>query len=99
MEQAVQIFGKKLRIKLDPKNETWYQILIHVNKAIDTMPINTQKQKDKKLKYKAASAHLDNVRAAWRNEVMHPKQTYTKEEAEDVMYSVRIFVNDLAGVL
>ena len=99
MEQVVQIFGKKLRIKIDPKHETWYQILVHVNKAIEKLPDKTTKQKEKKLKYKAASAHLDNVRIAWRNEVMHPKQTYTKEEAEDVINSVRIFVNDLAVIL
>jgi hypothetical protein len=33
--------------------------------------------------YAEAASHLYNVKVAWRNEVMHPKQTYTFEEAED----------------
>jgi len=99
MEKAVQLFGKKLRITLDPKKETWYQILIHVNKAIEKYPIATTQQRNKKSNYAAISAHLDNVRIADRNEVMHPKQTYSEEEAKDVLDSVRIFLNELKQIL
>jgi hypothetical protein len=99
MEKAVQFLGKKLRIKIDSKNETWYQILSHVNKAIDKVPVKTARQKNKKAKYATASAHLDDVRIVWRNEVMHPKQTYTPEEAKDLLNAVRIFMNDLIKLL
>ena len=35
-------------------------------------------------KYAAISSNLYHVKLAWRNEVMHPKQTYTEEEALEV---------------
>jgi hypothetical protein len=42
------------------------------------------------------SAQLYVVKVAWRNEVMHPKQTYTAEEADNVFRSPRTFVRELA---
>jgi hypothetical protein len=73
LELGVQAFGKKLKVKLDVRAETWHQILLHVNKEIQAMPSKTTKQKSKKSQYAAAAAHLQSVRLAWRNEVMHPK--------------------------
>jgi hypothetical protein len=99
MESAVQRFGKKLRIAIDPKEETWYKILQHVDKAIKALPENNLKEKTKKQNYAATSAHLDNVRRVWRNDVMHPKATFTSDEAEDILSTVRIFIRDLITIL
>ncbi len=50
-------------------------------------------------KFAAISSHLYNVKLAWRNEVMHPKQTYTLEDAHKIFQSVDTFTRDLASVL
>lgn len=47
---------------------------------------------------RAAAGHLYSVKVAWRNEVMHPKQTYTLEQARGIFDSVRIFMVDLAAL-
>lgn len=47
--------------------------------------------------YAAAAGHLYNVKIAWRNEVMHPKKTYTAEEAKKLLNAVDTFIRDLAG--
>lgn len=99
MESSVQKFAKKLNLKLKAKDETWYKILQHVNAAIKNMPENNKRAITKKNKYMATSVHLDNVRRVWRNDVMHPKEKYTQEEAEDVLSAVRLFIKDLINVL
>ena len=50
----------------------------------------------RKAKYGAVLAHLNSVRIAWRNEVMHPKQSYTREEAHTIFQAVRAFMIYLA---
>jgi hypothetical protein len=39
---------------------------------------------------------LDNVRLAWRSDVMHPKATYDEAEASEVIASVNAFLIALA---
>ena len=99
MEIGVQKLGAKMKIAINPKSETWYQIMQHVENAIKAMPIKTSAQKTRKARYAATAAHLDGVRIAWRNEVMHPKATYTEEQAKEVFGSVRLFMRDLADLL
>jgi hypothetical protein len=107
MEIGVQAFGKKLKIKIDVKTEAWHQIMTHVTNAINgsasakipPMPSQTEAQKRKKSQYAEAAAHLQSVRLAWRNEVMHPKRTYTQQEAHDVFNATRVFMAHLAGLL
>lgn len=94
MELGTQSFGTKLGIALtDDKN--WQNILDEVNKNI--------KSRDHKLPetkaYAEAASHLYNVKVAWRNEVMHPKQTYTTEEADTIFRSVKTFTIDLGGLI
>ena len=94
MEIALQRLGDKLGIVfVDKKN--WQNILEEVNKAIRALD-----QKDPQTKtYAEISAHLCNVKLCWRNEVMHPKQTYTEEEAGTLFSAVKTFIRDLASVL
>ena len=47
----------------------------------------------------AIQAHLYNVKVAWRNEVMHPKATYTELEARDILNHVRAFLTELVKIL
>jgi hypothetical protein len=96
LELTVQALGKKLKIAIDVRTETWHQILLHVNKAVQDLPGRTAAQKSKKSDYAGAAAHLQSVRLAWRNEVMHPKQAYEREEARAIYDATKIFVAYLA---
>ena len=95
MEHAVQRLGTKLHVTIDVEKETWQTILNHVNGAIK--PMDHKKEKTKKLA--EIASHLYNVKIAWRNEVMHPKETYTEEEAEILMAQVSVFIQGLARVV
>ncbi len=99
MELCVQKLGQKLKIKINPREETWYQITAHVDKVINSLPSKTSAQKAKKARLAAASAHLNAVRIAWRNEVMHPKTTYTEQEAKEIYSHVQTFVKDVVQLL
>jgi hypothetical protein len=94
MEIAVQRFGDKLGVTLVAE-KNWQVILDQINSAIKAM-----NHKDPKTKaYAGAASHLYNVKVAWRNEVMHPKQTYTFEEAKAIFDNAKTFMNDLVGVI
>jgi len=99
MESLVQKLGSRLKITINPKDETWFQIIVHVNKAIDKFPDKDTRQRERKARHKAISASLDAVRIAWRNKVMHPKETYTEEEALNLIHTVRIFISALLEIL
>lgn len=94
MEIGVQKLGTKLGITLATE-KNWQNILDEVNKAIKAL-----NQKDPVTRaYAEASAHLYNVKLCWRNEVMHPKQTYTPDEARALFTACKTFINDLAGLV
>jgi hypothetical protein len=98
MEHAVQRLGRNLKIPLDPKkgplqDQTWHGIMVGVSRAIDSMP-----RGKKKVATAGVAVHLGNVRIAWRNETMHPKATYTQEEAVGIWNNVNAFMQSLARV-
>ena len=99
MEFGIKKLGKKLRVDIDVEKETWYQIEQHVNKAIAAMPSSTSANQKKKQKHASAAAGLGSVRIAWRNDVMHPKATYTEEEARRIMDHVGGFLNSLCPLI
>lgn len=94
-ETAVQYLGKRLGISL-VSEKNWHNILEEVDKAIRKMPAGNSRQKALRNKFSQASAHLRMVKDAWRNDVMHPKETYTDEEAERVFRNVKDFMVHLA---
>jgi|SRR6266850_3392181 len=87
---GVQYLGKRLNINLQEK--VWGKILAEVDTAIGKLPLNTSQQKSVRNKYAEASAQLRMVKDAWRNNVMHPKETYTEEEAERIFRNVKDFM-------
>jgi hypothetical protein len=99
MELGVRALGKKLKVTINVEVETWYQIMEHVDGSIKRLPAQSEPEKKRKSKLAAASANLNAVRIAQRNEVMHPKQTYTREEAHDVFNATRLFMGHLAGLV
>jgi hypothetical protein len=94
MELAVQEFGSVLGISLVTE-KNWQVILDELNAAIRKLDQRAAKTKA----YAEAASHLYNVKLAWRNEVMHPKQTYTFEEANAIFDNAKTFINDLAHIL
>jgi hypothetical protein len=99
MERGVQALGKKLKVTINVQTETWHQIMLHVDKAVLQMVSQTAAQKKRKSQYAVAASHLGSVRLAWRNEVMHPKQTYTRQEAFDIFNATKVFMAYLAELV
>lgn len=99
MERGVQRLGKKLRVSIPVEEKDWGQISSHINGALKRLPNSTIQEKKVHANYAKAAVYLDNVRVAWRNPTMHPKETYTEEEAEDVFRFVKQYMEHLAGIL
>lgn len=99
MECGVHTLGKALRVKFDPARQSWYEICNLASRAATNRAAKTANQRAKNAKLGAAVSHLQTVRLAWRNEVMHPKQTYTAAEAREVYAATRAFMMDLGGLV
>lgn len=98
MEHSTQYLGKRLNVAL-VHEKNWHNILDEVDKAIKGLPTKNSRQKAIRNRFAEASAHLRMVKDAWRNDVMHPKETYTEEEAERVFRNVKDFMVHLATKL
>ncbi len=94
MELALRKLGDVLGVPL-VEDKNWQAVLDGVNKAIKALDHKQKRTKD----LASAASHLYAVKVAWRNEVMHPKQTYTPEQAKAIFDGVRVFVADLAALL
>lgn len=90
MEAGTQAFGSLLGVTFT-ENKNWQNILDESNKAIKALP----KGKDV-VELSQIASNLYSVKVAWRNEVMHPKATYTADEAEDVLRQVKGFIKSIA---
>ena len=69
VQVGVQEFGKKLGVTFVNEKQ-WHNILEEVNKAIKALPKDPAT-----IALCEVSANLYAVKVAWRNEVMHPKDT------------------------
>ena len=94
VEIGVQKLGNKLAVAL-AEEKNWQNILDEVNKAIKKLDQKAESTK----RFAASAAHLYNVKLAWRNEVMHPKATYTEQEADEIFRHVKTFISDLAEIV
>ncbi len=97
MENAVQRLGVLLTGTPSIVDKEWQKIINDVRGEINT---RYPKHNDLyRVKYEAILGQMETVKIAWRNPTMHPKQTYTEEEAEGVMNSVKVFMRELAKVI
>jgi biotin carboxylase len=94
MEVGVQEFGKKLGVPL-VNEKNWQNILDPLNKAIKSLPHKGPGT----VEMSEASANLYAVKLAWRNEVMHPNDKYTLEEAKNLIGQVKLFMGQLATII
>jgi len=88
IEKGVQILGDNLDV-LETHTKTWGEIVKNVNNAIKSKNLH------KSQRYNETITYLTNIRIAWRNEVMHPKDTYTQEEAIGIYDATKIFMTHL----
>lgn len=99
MERGVQRLGKKLKVTIDVEEKDWGVISSHINGALRRLPNSTPQERKAHARYAKAAVYLDNVREAWRNPTMHPKKTYTEEEAQDTFSFVKQYMEHLARIL
>lgn len=97
LELGLQSLGKDLGLtKID---SNWQTIINEVNKAIGSLPFSTPAEKEYRAQRAEAAAHLQNIKDAWRNDVMHPRATYTEEQASEIWFHTRVFMVKLAELL
>jgi hypothetical protein len=73
----------------------WQKILDLVNNNIKSRDHRLSETKE----LAELSAQLYAVKVAWRNEVMHPKRTYTIDDAMIIFENVRLFLKALVLVI
>ncbi|HBI42241.1 MAG TPA: hypothetical protein DDY78_05195 [Planctomycetales bacterium] len=97
MEAAVCDLASRLKTTVNPK-DTWGLILQPIDAAIDALPHGKNASNKELAKHEAfseAAAYLRHVKNAWRNNVMHPKRTYTTQEAQDIFDGTKTFLQSL----
>ncbi|WP_192177573.1 hypothetical protein [Mesorhizobium amorphae] len=92
LEVTLQFLCKKLNIPNTQR--VWGFLLSDLNQKIEAMPKGEEKSR-----WAAASSYLWQIKEVWRNETMHPKQTYTDEEARDVFEASRVFIRHAAKLV
>jgi HEPN domain-containing protein len=90
MESAVKRLAKKMQIRI--KRDDWQSYLTAMNEKIAKMPFGSPREKAKRAPFAQAAAYFLHFKEAWRNETMHPKKTYTRPEALDVINGARAFL-------
>jgi len=98
IERAVQILANKLDIPPTiTYDEEWQKIINAIRGKLNTLYPKHNNQD--RIRYEAIIGHLETVKIAWRNPTMHPKATYTEEEAKAILGAVEIFLKDLIRIL
>jgi len=97
MEAVVGVLGAKLNVTIVDKNNMdleWGKILSNLSAPIEAMPKGKEKED-----WSEAFTLLVHVKQAWRNPTMHPKQTYTEEQAKEIFAATRSFMNSLTPLV
>ena len=89
MELAVKRLARRMKAKAS--RDDWQSYTTAMNDVINKMLFKTTKQREKRALFAAATNYLFNFKEAWRNPTMHPKRTYTREEAWEVLCNAGAF--------
>lgn len=99
MEVALRELGAAIGATIGDK-ESWSKILTdRFEPKIIALPETTSDEKARKKEIQMARSNLHAVRIAWRNDTVHPKETYTPDEAKDLIGNVITFVRHLATII
>ena len=94
MEFALREAGKKLDCVVFDKSGaflSWGPIISNMDASISGLS-----DKDEKREWSEVRALLYHVKQSWRNDTMHPKRTYTQEEAITIFHAVKSFLRSLS---
>lgn len=94
MHSFAAILGRSL-----PDDRQWQTFLDAINGGVANLPTSTEAERHRKSELAQAASNLYNVKLAWRNGVMHPKESYSPEEAREVYDTSRAFVRHLAKIV
>lgn len=92
MEVAVGALAAKLGIGNIERE--WGKLLSDIDGKITNMPKGNERDA-----WSEARANLYHVKQAWRNPTMHPKQTYTPEQAREIFAATKVFMAHLADLV
>ncbi|MEA2758581.1 MAG: hypothetical protein QOH65_1194 [Methylobacteriaceae bacterium] len=92
MEGAVQMLSQNLGIA-NPSRE-WGKLLSDIRPKIEAM-----EKGELRNAWSENFTLLYHVKQAWRNDTMHPKQTYTGDQATELFAAVRSFMRDLCPLV
>lgn len=96
VEIGIRELCDALNVTVSP-NAGWQKILNDkLEPAINALPESAPAEKARKTDLQQARAHLHAIRLGWRNDTMHPKATYTEEEAKWLIGHVETFMRHLA---
>ncbi len=94
MERATAKLAKRMRV--GRRDDDWQGLLKAINKAVDAMPYGTKAEREKRAPYAEAAGFSFQFKEAWRNPTAHPKKTYKRQEALDVLNGARAFMDAVA---
>ena len=92
MERAVLEISRRLTGVKSQK--VWGMLLSDIGQAIDAMPRGTEKTD-----WIHTHTLLFGVKEAWRNDIMHPRTEYSKQEAAEVFSACGAFFRHIAKML
>ena len=98
MEKSLQKLADKLGLSITSICDKEWQLIINdIRGKLKTLyPKHADPDR---IKYESILGHLETVKIAWRNPTMHPKATYTEEEAKAILNAIEIFMKDLTRIL
>lgn len=100
VEVGLIALGHDLKVAA-AKNKNWQELLNEINKAIKQVSEKTHgaKWRDQRQWYSEVSAHLQVIKDAWRNDVMHVHRSYNQARAREILHATRAFMCQLAARL
>lgn len=98
-EHGIHELAKSLSVKLNESSGWLDHLNNQIAPAIEKLPDNTPELKSKKKLMQQAKSYLHGIRLGWRNDTMHPKATYTEEEATMLFNLTRVFMNHLPDIV
>jgi len=94
MELATEKLAKRMHV--GRPDDDWQGFLKAISKAVEGMPYGTKAEREKRSPYAAAAGFSFQFKEAWRNPTAHPKKTYTRQEALDILSGARAFMDAVA---
>lgn len=96
MEKEVQKLGASIGVTI-PADKNWQAIINDIRGILNKKyPSHSDPCR---IKYENILGHLETIKIAWRNPTMHPKATYTEDEAKKIIDAVKIFTQDLIKIV